>query len=408
MMASSLRALLPPRTVLSAEEERLYDEEIYAVWRRQSIIGGVLALAFNNAFLLMDYLIGPEVFKVGLHVRLYWSTSLGMIAPILGVMSLKGIIRPALLLQEGVVVATAAMSGLSILLVAALSPIHSTSWGIFYHVGLVPTMVFGTVMARLRFRAAGTLVALIMLMHWIALACAPEIPDAPVLSVMLSLATPALFMLMFSYQFEQAERRRFAQKQRAKALRSQLEAKRGDLERASFRDALTDVSNRRGFGADMDKLLLASGQAQQPYALLLIDVDHFKLYNDRYGHLAGDECLRRVSQALAQLAQEASAILARWGGEEFVMAWPGAHAHDLPDFGQRLCEAVREAAMPHDRSPTASIVTISVGAVSSVQCPVGTPWSEVLEQADQALYRAKHEGRNRAVVTAAATSSGGA
>ncbi|RTL33546.1 MAG: sensor domain-containing diguanylate cyclase [Burkholderiales bacterium] len=397
MNTVSLRAWLPPRAVLSAEEARLYTEESYAVWRRQSIIGGLLALAFNNAFLLMDYLIGPEVFKVGLQVRLYWSTSLGLIAPMLGVMSLKGFIRPAPVLQEIVVVATAAMSGLSILLVAALSPIHSTYWGIFYHVGLVPTMVFGTVMARLRFRAAGMLVAAILLMHWVALACAPHIPQAPVMSVMLSVAIPAMFMLMFSFQFEQAELRRFAQKQRGKALRAQLLARRGDLERASFRDPLTDVSNRRGFSAEMDQLLSSSAGEPQPYAMLLIDIDHFKLYNDRYGHLGGDECLRRVSQALAQVASNASAVLARWGGEEFVMALPDADAHDLAAFGQRLCVAVREAAIPHDRSPTADIVTISVGAVSSTQCPAGVPWSAVLEQADLALYRAKHEGRNQAV-----------
>lgn len=398
MKANSLRALLPSLAFLSSEEERLFTEESYTVWLRQSIIGGILALAFNNAFLLMDYLIGPEVFQVGLHIRLYWCTSLGLIAPILGVMSFRGIINSTRVLQETVVVLTAAMAGLSILLVAALSPIHGTNWGIFYHVGLVPTMVFGTVMAKLRFKAAGMLVGAILLMHWIALALTPPIPHAPVRSVMLSVATPAVFMLLFSYQFELAERRRFAQKQRAKALRAQLQAKRADLERASFRDPLTDTSNRRGFGAYMDELVSSSATDRQPYALLLMDIDHFKLYNDRYGHLGGDECLRQVSQALARVTDEVSAMLARWGGEEFVIAWPGADVHDLATFGQRLCEAVRQAAIPHDRSPTAGVVTISVGAVSSAQCSDGEPWSVILERADQALYEAKHGGRNRAVV----------
>ncbi|MGC4062752.1 MAG: GGDEF domain-containing protein [Aquabacterium sp.] len=400
MTAKSMQAFWSSLTFPSAEDEQLFTEERYMTWLRQSIVGGILALAFNNAFLLMDYLIGPDVFAVGLRIRLYWCTSLCLIAPLLGLATAKGYVKPRRVLQEGFVVAGAALAALSILLVATLSPIHGTLWGIFYHVGLAPVMVFGAVMTRLRFRASCVLIGLILVMHWITLALTPLAPHAPVASVMLSVFMPAVFVLMFSYAFERSERRRFAQKQRGRILRGQLQAKRAALEQASFRDPLTDVVNRRGFTAFMDELVSSSDEGKRPYAVLLLDVDHFKRYNDGYGHLAGDECLCQVSRALTQATAHLPVMLARWGGEEFVVALPGVAGHDLRARGQQLCEAVRKAAIPHAHSPTGRTVSISVGVASSALLPADAPWNEVLALADQALYRAKHEGRDRAIVSA--------
>lgn len=389
-----IRGRLPALAFSSQEDEQLFSQESYTVWLRQSIIGGILALAFNNTFLLMDYMISPAVFEVGLQVRLYWCTSLGLIAPILGALTFRGVLSPTRVLQESFVVASAAMAGLSILLVSALSPIHGTAWGIFYHVGLVPTMVFGTVMARLRFRAACALVASLLLMHWIALALTPHVPDAPVFSVMLSVAAPAVFMLMFSYQFEAAERRRFAQKQRAKALRAQLQVKRADLERASFRDPLTDVGNRRGFAMYMDELVSRASSGPMPYAILLMDVDHFKLYNDRYGHPAGDEVLQRIAQALRQQLQRASDRVYRVGGEEFAIL---LDINEPPDkvlsFIDHMRLAVHALAIPHEGSPHGT-VSISMGLLMLKGLSVTRTSAELYSTADAMLYQAKQAGRN--------------
>jgi diguanylate cyclase (GGDEF)-like protein len=296
------------------------------------------------------------------------------------------------------VVAGAVLAALSILLVATLSPIHGKLWGILYHVGLVPVMIFGAVMTRLRFRATCVLIGLVLVMHVVTLALTPPVPNAPVASIMLSVAMPGAFMLMFSYAYERSERRRFMQKQRGRILRGQLNAKRAALEQASFRDPLTDVVNRRGFTAFMDELVASKDEGKRPYAVLLLDVDHFKRYNDGYGHLAGDECLCLVARALTQATAHLPVTLARWGGEEFVLALPGSAGHDLRARGQQLCEAVRKAAIPHAHSPTGRTVSISVGAASSALLPEDAPWGEVLALADQALYRAKHEGRDRAVI----------
>lgn len=174
-----------------------------------------------------------------------------------------------------------------------------------------------------------------------------------------------------------------------------LEAANERLAKLSITDELTGAYNRRQFNKDLAAAVALHARHHTPLALCLLDVDHFKLYNDRYGHLGGDECLRQVSRALAQVCNGASAMLARWGGEEFVVALPDAHEHALAGFAQRLCESVQQLAMPHDRSPTAGCVTISVGGACSSQCAAASPWSEVLELADQALYRAKQDGRNR-------------
>ena len=153
-------------------------------------------------------------------------------------------------------------------------------------------------------------------------------------------------------------------------------------------------SPRRRFDDRLATEWLRCGRHHLPLCVILIDIDHFKLYNDHYGHLAGDECLRRVAQLLQACTRRADEVAARFGGEEFVLLLPDVGREAAVAVAQRCMQSLREAALTHARSPTAPVITFSMGIASMV--PRADAASATLVQAaDAALYRAKSGGRNR-------------
>jgi len=126
----------------------------------------------------------------------------------------------------------------------------------------------------------------------------------------------------------------------------------------------------------------------------MVDVDHFKAYNDSLGHLAGDECLRRVAAALRRLAQRPGDLVSRYGGEEFACLFVGLERERTGPHAERVRAAVAELALPHPASSVAPIVTVSLGVTWAEPTPT-SDWRAALAAADAALYRAKQGGRNR-------------
>ena len=125
-----------------------------------------------------------------------------------------------------------------------------------------------------------------------------------------------------------------------------------------------------------------------------MDIDHFKRYNDHYGHVAGDACLRQVAQALARCVRRADELAARYGGEEFVLLLPGCTLADARAVAQHCMDAIAQIALPHATSCTAQHLTLSIGIASL--CPIaGTDPTILVDAADAALYRAKNAGRNQ-------------
>ena len=156
-------------------------------------------------------------------------------------------------------------------------------------------------------------------------------------------------------------------------------------------DALTGVANRRRFD-DVLEATCARAQAEgAPLALAVVDVDFFKAYNDRYGHQAGDACLRAIAQALSRLVRRPEDLIARYGGEEFVVLLYGADLDAAIPIAERACDAVEELAIAH-RGSSLGRITISVGMVALAAGGSGT---QLFHEADEALYRAKAGGRNR-------------
>jgi diguanylate cyclase (GGDEF)-like protein len=164
------------------------------------------------------------------------------------------------------------------------------------------------------------------------------------------------------------------------------------LERLSQRDGLTGIANRRRFDARLDSLWRMQSGAAEPLAVLLVDIDHFKAYNDGYGHLAGDDCLRRVANALGSVDDE----VARYGGEEFALLLLSGDRAEVEAVARRLHAAVAALGLEHSHVPSGR-VSVSVGAGMLASAAVG-PATHLLACADAALYRAKREGRDRYVV----------
>lgn len=168
---------------------------------------------------------------------------------------------------------------------------------------------------------------------------------------------------------------------------------RGLMGEMVARDGLTGLKNRGAFDDHYPRIWQQALRDRRSLALLLIDVDHFKAYNDRYGHLAGDQALRRVAQVVQGFARRPLDIAARYGGEEFVLALFDLSTQDVRELAEQLRLAIHELRISHEDSVTAAYVTASVG-VAIVAPRMGRSPDGAVQLADEALYDAKRSGRN--------------
>jgi len=182
---------------------------------------------------------------------------------------------------------------------------------------------------------------------------------------------------------------------------SALHDRTRDLEALIVVDPLTGVSNRRAFDNALEKGWTRAIRTKKPLAVALLDVDHFKAYNDTYGHPAGDACLKRIAEACKASVVRTTDCFARYGGEEFAVVLTDADEHAAATVAERLRAAVEALRISHSGSE-AGIVTVSVGVVS-MRAKRNVPPRELVERADRALYRAKGTGRNRVVTVDPAT-----
>lgn len=159
-----------------------------------------------------------------------------------------------------------------------------------------------------------------------------------------------------------------------------------------YTDPLVGINNRRRFDEQFTRLLSTAQRTHSELAVLMIDVDRFKLFNQRYGERAGDECLRVVGDSIARFFMRSSDCAARYGGGLFSVASLGTNYEDLQQHAQKLSEKVRTLSIPHSDSPL-GVVTISIGGVARIPSR-DTSEDELIKLAEVALYNAKHHGRN--------------
>ena len=221
---------------------------------------------------------------------------------------------------------------------------------------------------------------------------------------MLTAGAALLALLILLRQFLSARRNERWLQRHQRQLEDQVQARTAELSAANAalstmarQDVLTGLCNRRGFEEQFDLAWVACRASGQPLSVLLIDVDQFKAYNDRYGHPAGDACLRRVAATLLATSRGPLDTLARFGGEEFVLLLPQTLPEEALVLARRILAAMGHVALPHAASSVAPFVTVSIGVAGCVPPADERGQAELLAEADRALYRAKALGRNRVV-----------
>jgi len=216
---------------------------------------------------------------------------------------------------------------------------------------------------------------------------------------LLASETLMIFVLVRSMRgrrkaLEELAKERALLEQRVEARTGELQTANEQLAFLSRNDALTQLANRRHFDEVLEGEFLRLRRSPAPLSLILLDVDHFKNFNDTYGHVAGDECLRRVGALISSMVNRSIDLAARYGGEEFAVVLPETNAQGAATLAKRIREGIASLAIPHAASSVADRVTASLGIVT-VATTVLTSSLDVVKLADEQLYRAKSNGRNR-------------
>jgi len=183
-------------------------------------------------------------------------------------------------------------------------------------------------------------------------------------------------------------------RQQLVAISADLQQANKNLERLAVMDGLTGIANRRRFDEMLELNFAIACRTKSPIALLMCDIDQFKRYNDHYGHLQGDECLKTVAAALADQPLRTTDFVARYGGEEFVVILSSTDLPGAIHVAERLCQRIRDLAMPHEGIGGQALVTLSIGVAAFTPTRAQTT-TELIKQADQRLYYAKEQGRDR-------------
>jgi diguanylate cyclase (GGDEF)-like protein len=173
-----------------------------------------------------------------------------------------------------------------------------------------------------------------------------------------------------------------------------LKKYQNELEHKTIKDGLTGINNRRCFDDCIEKEWSRMLRAEKPLSLIMIDIDFFKPYNDLYGHLLGDECLRKIAQTLNDSLHRPSDMVARYGGEEFACVLPDTSLEGAQLVAQSFRKAVNDLMIPNEKSTVSKCVTLSMGVATSIPSDGESP-SSLISKADKLLYEAKNAGRDQ-------------
>ncbi|OOO26863.1 GGDEF domain-containing protein [Agrobacterium salinitolerans] len=360
--------------------------------RKFNTYGLIFGVILYNLYVFVDLSLVPDIIWLDLTVRLL------IITPLL---FLYFPARYYALRERADAVAHEVLHGLGcMLVVASIMFIYAnarTSSASEYYMGIVTVVLYMNTIHRKPFPVAvmgtvGCMAVFIVGMEYVTVTS--EVAKLPAIMCSVGISAVSLFA---AYRIEQVERRDYLASLREKTLLQRIQRANHELQQLSNTDQLTGIRNRRSFDEAASH---ASGGSGRPRALILLDVDYFKKYNDSEGHVAGDDCLRRVAGRLrnALCSDDGDrSFVARYGGEEFVVLLDNCVVSAALAIGERLRLAVIDEAIPHLNRPDGrEIVTVSLGiAVSGDGREI---IYEMVNRADVALYEAKRQGRDRLVL----------
>ena len=330
-----------------------------------------VALALFLAFAMLDALSLPPLVRDGV-----LGLRLGGIVPVLALTWVALYVRSLREWLQWLVSASALASGLGIVGIIWVARVHA--FGLPYE-GIILATFFSYFLTGLRFVAA-SLCGWLVFLAYVAMELHVGLNGDTLLYNAFFLATANLIGCFGNHFLEQAVRQNFC---------SMVQ-----MHKLAERDFVTGLLNRRAFSTRATGIWREALRDGRSIGIAMVDVDHFKHYNDHYGHAAGDVALQSVAHVIAEHARRPLDACARYGGEEFVVLWYDVDADHALALAQRMCQAVQALGLPHAASPTADVVSISMGMICT-QVHNAAQWDAALLAADQALYQAKQQGRNR-------------
>ena len=356
-------------------------------YRSHTILSGLLGVIAIFATGIVDPFWMPEAME-----RL-WVIRIAVAMPILVVLMLSQsslftrFMQPIVTLGSNLFV-----TGLVALSVTAIEPLNH-----YYAGAITIVMLVVFVLSRLQF-LWGLLTASLMLIQLNAGLLIFGHVDAKLLVINNALFfISATFSLIGCFLFERSLRQNYLQSRMLSFEKINLEESNLRLQYLTAIDSLTQIANRRSLDMSLSTEWQRAMRKGEPIGLVMIDIDHFKLFNDTYGHQAGDECLRMVANALNDFAQRPGDIAARYGGEEFMLVLTNATAQQAKSVAVRVRDKIVEMAIPNEGSSHGK-VTASFGVASTIPGQHQSSPEALMQAADQALYRAKEGGRNRVCV----------
>lgn len=359
------------------EIERLYQEDTGARHLRRMTVSALIALLFYNLFLIADYLMIRDVMGEAIVVRLVIVTPLSMLIYLLMQKSRLTLFHDVMATANVLLV----VGSSAYLLVISQDPLRA-----IYNQGFLLIVVYFCLIQRIRFWSAVICCLLSNALFTVSLLMQGLAPVEMILAIEMTVVIGSLFILAAAYAMEREHRLFYLV-----SLKERLHAR--TMEGISNRDALTGLYNRRALDARLKDLQDRSASALETLGIVIIDIDHFKIYNDRLGHQAGDDCLKQVAALILSHMRDGQDDAFRYGGEEFLLLIRAPDADRVLAIAERIRRALVEQGIPHPDSSTGPAVTASFGVAHANGIP--TLPAELIERADMALYEAKNQGRNR-------------
>jgi len=336
-----------------------------------------LGMVIADALMMSDVLAWAVALRLGVYV----------IPVVLGMLAMNWWSIPRL--SEWLVAVAGTGAGLVCM---GLTLLSDSPWAVATLVSLNLVVVFATTIGR--FWPVVVVAVLLNVGNVLTIGALAPLDDPLSIASILLLMASTSYALFGNYTLEHRERTAYLLALQERELQQELASANEVLSQTARTDPLTGVANRRYFDDYLEQVWAYAQSERHSLALIVIDVDHFKAYNDRHGHPAGDACLRSVVQAIGSCLRKPGDFIARWGGEEFAVVMTGAGLETAQQAAERIRQAVVDASIVHDASPTSPVVTVSLG-VSSVAPGPESRLGDFVATADACLYEAKARGRNR-------------
>lgn len=371
--------------------EEAFQLEMDRMREHRMVPTGIAAVLLYSAFGLADRVMLPDAYQQA------WGIRFLIVVPLLLFCTFFVYKLPRPSWREALMSFSLLVSGISLPWIAGMSSHPNAT---HYQTGITLIVLFGNIVLRMRFRSAVATSILMVLLYGATLSGISTIPAPVRFNNWLFCLSAVVISLIANFRMDQDQRRAYLARAREQERNRELSHAVELLEKLSAEDGLTQVANRREFER---RLAIEWGRARregQPLAVIMMDIDCFKNFNDHYGHPAGDACLQQVAAALRGIPQRTADLVARYGGEEFVVLLPSTDAEHAAKVAEHMRQAIVDLQIPHATSRVASGVTASFGVASML--PTGREQAQAMvAAADTALYRAKQNGRNRVAVYAA-------